>query len=200
MKNVTIRSAKIEDLDFAFEMSVEAGTGMIERFLGCGSKDFAYKVFKSIWQGKSNRFHYENAKIVMNGYDKAGFIVSYRVDKSKKSSLNILQLLTIGGFKMFWYYLTHIRELITALSLPEGKQGEYYISTIAIHSSQRGQGVGTMVILDEIETAKRLDLKTVSLIVDKNNSSAKKLYERMGFIVDQSSIKKSSYRMTLDLQ
>jgi len=200
MKNITVRSAKMEDFDFAFEMSVEAGTGMIERFLGCGSKDFAYKVFKSIWQGKSNRFHYENAKIVLNEYDKIGFVVSYFVDKSKKSSLNVLQLLRFGGFKMLWYYLTHFRELITAVSLPEGKQGEYYISTIALHSSQRGQGVGTMIILDEIETARRLDAKRVSLIVDKNNLSAKKLYERLGFIVDQSSTKKTSYRMTLDLQ
>jgi ribosomal protein S18 acetylase RimI-like enzyme len=199
MSDILIRNARPEDLDFAFEMTIEAGNGMIERFLGCGSKEHAYRVFKVLWKGRANRFHYTNTKIAESGDEKLGILVSYSVEENANSSLSISQILKAGGCKMIWYYMTHITDLFTALSLPEGKLEEYYISTIATPSKARGKGVGTILIHYALNRAKELNIKQASLIVAKDNAGAIKLYKKLGFIIDHSQETKHNHRMILNI-
>lgn len=200
MDSVLIRSARKDDIDFAFERTLEAGRGMFERFLGSGSKEESYRVFKLLWEGRKNKFQYSNAKILEIEGEKLGLLIAYPVEGSKDSSLNILHILKIGGLKLVFYYMTHLRDLFTALSLPDGQLGEYYISTIALDCKSRGRGLGTLLIKHGIDQAKDLGKKRVSLIVDKDNGGALKLYRQLGFTVEEYlESRHNHYRMTLDI-
>ena len=197
MNELLIRSARPEDLDFAFEMTVEAGHGLIERFLGCGTKEYAYNVFKSLWTGSLNRFHYSHAKIAESGNEKCGFLVAYLVNGEKSNSLDIIQIIKVGGTRLLWYYLSHIKELHTAFSLPEGKTGEYYISSVAAVPGERGKGIGTLLLNEALKTGKEMNANKISLVVARYNEGAIKLYRNLGFNIDHSEDTKEYYRMVM---
>ena len=65
----------------------------------------------------------------------------------------------------------------------ETQAGEIYIDTIAVSENFRGKGIGTEILdylIEELVNKKKL---TLGLLVDFSNPSAKKLYERKGFVV-----------------
>lgn len=197
MKDYVIRDARPEDLDFAKEMIIEAGHGLIERFYGAGSEEIATKVLERLWTGKPNRLHYKNCHILEISNEKLGFISAYPVGKDKYSAVGIHQVLKAGGIKLIWRYLKRIKELTTALSIPEGTKGEYYIFIVAASPGARGKGIGSKLITHAIEKARELDIKKVSLVVMKDNDGAIKLYKRLGFNLDRS--KKASHQLVFRL-
>jgi len=56
-----------------------------------------------------------------------------------------------------------------------------YLDTLAVKSSQRGQGIGTRMINKIFSLAQEKGLKKVKLHVIDRNYDAKHLYERLGF-------------------
>jgi len=200
MDDFLIRDAKPDDLDFAFDMTVAAGHGFIERFLGANSKSLAYIVFKNLWTGKLNRFHYINGYIAESKGEKVGFLTAYSFSDKKRRSLGALKIISASRFKIVFYYLSHLKELLTAVSLPEGKLGEYYISSIATSSGFRGRGIGTALVDFAIQKAIQDGLNKVSLIVAKDNLNAIRMYNEIGFIQDVFSKNKYSLRLTFDIE
>lgn len=186
MDQYLIRNAKPDDFDFAFELYLAAGRGMLERFLGCGSKGFAYQVMKFLWTAKPNRMHYRNGHILEVGNERLGFLSSYAVGVDDYSALKSLLILKAGGVKLLWHYLTHLEDLVAVSLLPEGRKGEYYIDSVAVTSNSRGMGVGSKLVQYAISQAKALNLNTVSLMVAKDNEEAIKLYQRLGFNLEDS--------------
>lgn len=59
--------------------------------------------------------------------------------------------------------------------------GDLYIAEIAIDDNLRGQGLGKKVILEVIEYGKKKNLNRIILDADFRNTSAKRLYEKIGF-------------------
>lgn len=66
---------------------------------------------------------------------------------------------------------------------PETGAGELYIDTLAVDPAYRGQGLGSRLLsflLDEWTEGKG---RTFGLLVDRSNPGARRLYERLGFVV-----------------
>lgn len=61
---------------------------------------------------------------------------------------------------------------------------EGYITNIAVNSSYRRQGIGQKLLQALDETAEKLSLSFISLEVRESNSSAIKLYTKMGYVSD----------------
>jgi ribosomal protein S18 acetylase RimI-like enzyme len=84
------------------------------------------------------------------------------------------------------YGLFNILRLFIRFAILKGSasEGECYIEHIAVSSSYRGQKIGTMLLnhVDKIveDTA---DLNRITLYVSEGNTSAIKLYEKLGFVL-----------------
>ncbi|MFZ2714152.1 MAG: GNAT family N-acetyltransferase [Streptococcus suis] len=201
MNNYIIRKAVPSDFEFAFEMLVAAGRGMIERYYGVGSKTTAKTILKFLWSGKPNRQHYKNCYILECDGEPLGLLLSYVVGEDNYSSVNIKEIIKAGGFKIIWHYMTNMSELISSLSLPEGRVGEYYIASVATSEKARGMGIGTELFNFAKRKAKDLNKNQVSLVVEKDNIGAIRLYERLGFYFDDAKNSKHElvHRMILNI-
>lgn len=62
----------------------------------------------------------------------------------------------------------------------ETDSGEFYIDTLAVLPEYRGRGIASELLHASIERANMLG-KPAGLLVDKENSRARRLYERIGF-------------------
>lgn len=67
----------------------------------------------------------------------------------------------------------------------EAHDDEYYIDTICVHPDARGQGIGTRLLAFAEDTGRTKGYKKLSLNVELKKIKAKKLYERIGFVVTE---------------
>jgi ribosomal protein S18 acetylase RimI-like enzyme len=76
----------------------------------------------------------------------------------------------------------------------EQRDEELFIALIEIHPSFQGQGVGSALLSHLIQTAHSQNLP-ITLHVLKTNSPARRLYERLGFVV----VTEEDYRFKMTL-
>jgi ribosomal protein S18 acetylase RimI-like enzyme len=62
-------------------------------------------------------------------------------------------------------------------------QKDMYIDVLAVSPAMRGKGVGTLLLDAVFQTAREKGFKSVSLEVVDTNPDARRLYERVGFVV-----------------
>ena len=74
-----------------------------------------------------------------------------------------------------------IVDILDYFVLCDVEKGDFHVAELAIDESQRGKGLGSKVLNDVIDYAKKNNLKRVTLDADFRNTGAKSLYERMGF-------------------
>ncbi len=63
----------------------------------------------------------------------------------------------------------------------ETQEGELYIDSLAVFPEFRGKGVATALLKASISKAKKLNIPTIGLLVDKGNPNAERLYRGIGF-------------------
>ena len=63
------------------------------------------------------------------------------------------------------------------------------IEGVRIDKSQRGGGLGFMLVLEAIERAKQKNCRLVQLTSDKARPEAIQFYEKLGFIASQEGLK-----------
>lgn len=64
----------------------------------------------------------------------------------------------------------------------ETEEGEFYVDSLAVSSSFRGQGIAPQLLLAAIQRGRDLGIPTTGLLVDKGNPKAEALYARVGFV------------------
>jgi GNAT superfamily N-acetyltransferase len=62
-----------------------------------------------------------------------------------------------------------------------GKANVMIIDSVEVEEEERGHGIGTKLIEQALELARKQDVDSVELNVNKDNIPAKKLYEKIGF-------------------
>lgn len=63
----------------------------------------------------------------------------------------------------------------------EASAGEYYLDSLYVSPEFRHRGIGSALLRDGIEQARRLRLPRVSLIVERDHHDAQRLYHSLGF-------------------
>lgn len=68
---------------------------------------------------------------------------------------------------------------------PEAYDDEYYIDTICVHQAARGRGIGTKLLQFAEQHGRAKGYAKLSLNVEFEKVKARKLYEKMGFVVTE---------------
>lgn len=88
-----------------------------------------------------------------------------------------------GLYDMRELFFSYVREMLgkemTGID-DETDASEFYIDTLAVKPRYRGQGVASALLRAMIERARAMG-KPAGLLVDKDNSRARRLYEKIGF-------------------
>ncbi len=67
----------------------------------------------------------------------------------------------------------------------EAYPDEFYVDTICVHKDARGQGLGTALLHFAEEVASSHGFTKIALNVETQKDKAKKLYERLGYVVTE---------------
>ena len=65
----------------------------------------------------------------------------------------------------------------------ESMEGDYFIEVLAVAEACRSQGIGKKIITFFEKEGRRRICKQISLVVLQENEEAKKLYEKLGYQV-----------------
>lgn len=147
-----------------------------------------------------------NDKMVFVAMVGSEIIGAMGIASKDEKSLNVTSRIIreVRGFKflkslLLWQFIK---------SMPE--EGELFVEFMAVKPQYRGMGVGTALLRKAIDFAREGGFTRVRLFVRAENTSAKRLYEKLGFVVEKPirvpfplnrllSVEKG-YRMVLNLR
>lgn len=163
-----IRKAKPEDSSAIAKLTIQAMEDMAMKFVGKNDLDEALELFKFFIAQKSNQYSFENCLVAVESDEIAASITAY--DGSKLNRLR----------KPF---LDYIRQKYNYTQTPEDEteSGEFYIDTVSVSGRHQNKGIGRKLIETLIEKAEAEGFRKVGLLVDVENPSAKRLYQKIGF-------------------
>ncbi|WP_151898761.1 GNAT family N-acetyltransferase [Pediococcus damnosus] len=84
-----------------------------------------------------------------------------------------------------YYAELAIPEKTVIFSDHEADEDEWYLNTLCVDASHRGEGIGTQLLNYLPTIAKQVHTNEVGLLVDFENPQAEKLYKRIGFKKDR---------------
>ncbi len=174
---VTIRRAKKTDFDIVPELMLQAMEDIVFSFIQKNDIEEAIYFLTRLFQQPSNLYSYENTFVAINEEDEIlGSITGYNGDYFEQLRQPVLDVM---------------KNHYNNLTIPESETngGEFYLDTIAISPMAQGKGIGTQLLKYIIDYARDQNFKQIGLLVDIENPSAKKLYEKLGF--------KPDYQITL---
>ena len=103
--------------------------------------------------------------------------VRYMLDKFQSKDVISAQIKDEG----FRYFLIEEEGGYIGYLGVQPEREQLFLSKIYVRSSERGKGFGKKSVQFLEDLARRLNLRKISLTVNKNNISAVKAYEKMGF-------------------
>lgn len=132
------------------------------------------KVFASLEQfvtEKSNRHSYLNTFVAVQNDDILGIVVLY---DGKQGNILDRQL-----EKQLAAQNIHVTLDV------EAHDDEYYIDTICVAKNARGLGIGTKLLQFAETYGRELGYNKISLNVEVEKLDARRLYERMGYVITE---------------
>lgn len=165
-----IRPAKPTDNFQVAPLIIQAMEDLAMKFTKSSDLEKSIPVFEYFFQEKGNQYSYENTLVFEENGEIIGSITAYdggKLDELRNPFLN--HLLEKFGFEQ--------------IPEDETEDGEFYLDTVSVSHLHQGKGIGRKLIEAMIEYAKEKGFDKVGLLVDVENPSAKKLYERIGFQV-----------------
>ncbi|MNH95102.1 putative acetyltransferase [compost metagenome] len=167
-----IRASRPEDAEDVAPL-LYAAIGEIA-FLLTGAQDPEHAIasMNELYQLPNHRLSYENTLVAEVDGRPIGFVLFYhgsRMDELDRPLLERLEAAT--GHKPHPFP-------------KEARENEFYLDSLAVDPSFRGQGVGTLLMAAFEAEAVRLHYDRVSLIVDQDKPKAKQLYMGQGYIED----------------
>ena len=117
-----------------------------------------------------------NPETTLVARDETGKIVGYCAFETTQ------QFPVSEGLKRALKNIPLWRQIFLSFFEHKCKKGEFYISMIVADANVRGQGIGSKLLHEAYEVAKGMGCEYASLNVIYENASAKKLYNREGFV------------------
>ncbi|ASS75410.1 hypothetical protein CIG75_10690 [Tumebacillus algifaecis] len=169
-----IRPARKEDVQPAIAL-IYATIGNIGNTLaGTDDPVEVTRVLESFFIQEGNRLSYENTLIKEQEGQVVGVLVSYLGSQTYKLDQPFLdRLIAQTGDP-------------TLTITKEAKDDEYYLDTIAVASAYEGRGFGTELMRAFEDKARLEGQQRLALLVEQNNERARRLYEKRGFLADES--------------
>ncbi|MFD0711917.1 GNAT family N-acetyltransferase [Paenibacillus sp. GCM10027626] len=167
-----IRNATPADAATAIPLLFEAIGDISYILTGTGDATAAAAAMIELFQQPANRLSYENCTILEIDGRTAGALLAY--DGSRLAELDqplLDRIFSVTGQRP---------ESFPQEALP----GEYYLDSIAVDRTYRGQGLGKQLMRAFEEQAAARGCKKLSLIVELANENARQLYIAQGYEAD----------------
>lgn len=165
-----IRKAKKEDADQIAELMILAMTEIVYQFIGKEDFEEGKKFLRELIEQEENQYSYQYIYVAENSEMILGQVCLYPGGLLKSLRQPVLDAIKT-------------KYQIDYQTVDETQEGEIYIDTIAVNPLAQGQGIGKLLLEFVIEEFVNKQKETLGLLVDAANPNAKRLYEKMGFVV-----------------
>ncbi len=128
-----------------------------------------HKIIIELSKMENSQYSYKNTLVAVEDSNVIGISVSY-----DGSQLNFLR-------KAFLQKIKEEFKIDFSNMDDETSPGELYIDSLAVAKEYRRRGVATKLIDETIVKARKMGIRKVGLLVDKDNPKAEKFYLNMGF-------------------
>lgn len=167
-RDITVRKARIEDSPIVASHILLAMEDIVYNFIAKRCRDEAIRFLESLTKEDNNQYSYKNAWVAESDNSVVASALVY--DGAK---LEELRQPVIARVKtMFNRQIDPERET---------QGGEFYIDCVGVAPDQQGKGIGSTMFKFLIDEYVHKGGKTLGLLVDKENPSAKRLYLNLGF-------------------
>lgn len=163
-----IRPAQPEDAAQVVPLLLQAMGELAPKLTRTKNRETINLIFEHFFQQIGNQYSYENTLVFEEAEKVLGSLTAY--DGAKLIELR----------KPFLAYLNQPDADDQNLDT-ETQSGEFYLDSISVHASAQGKGIGKQLITAGIALGLRLGHQNIGLLVDQNNERALKLYQQMGF-------------------
>ncbi|ATB28998.1 GNAT family N-acetyltransferase [Melittangium boletus] len=168
-----MRPATPEDAAIVVRLMYTAIGDIAHTLSGTRDKAEALRVLESFFRQARNRVSHEHVWVHEADGRVIGFLSAYHGSQIPDLDRPFIERLrAIGGDP--------------SGVIPEAREDEYYLDSLAVDADYQGGGIGTL-LLDAFERkADALGHPKIMLLVDQENTKARRLYERRGYREDGS--------------
>lgn len=165
---IKFRKAGPEDALYIATHIMLAMQDIIFQFIGEESLENALLFLNSLVMERDNLYSYENCRVAVHeDVIIASAVVYNGADFSR------LRIPVADRIKTMFGRSFELED--------ETDAGEYYIDSIGVSKEYQGNGIGSNMIRSLIKEFVGEKKATLGLLVEKNNTAAKKLYLKLGF-------------------
>ena len=183
MDNITIRKGKPEDAGDFSELVLYTGPELLPALFG--SESNVRNAMKRSFQHVRNAFSYEHSHFIEANGEIAAMAQVFTHDQMRREQLRTM-LFLLRYLKLS--FVTHIIYLYRSSEiLVQIAEGDSYLAHIAAYPRFRSLGLGTKLLEVIEEEARAAGNKQMVLDVETYNTEAIKLYERLGYTIEQKS-------------
>lgn len=144
-----------------------------------GNKANTVKILEKLVRFGGNNLGHENIYVVTQNGGVIGVLLYFGGNHHKLRELKFL-FRNLNPVDAFRFLLIDLKD---SLILSHLNKCDFYIAGIAVDEEMRGKGVGSLILEEGINMARKRGCGRVVLDVALDNPGAKRLYERMGFKV-----------------
>lgn len=162
------RQAHKGDASSVIRLLFSAIGNIANTLAGTDDDDEAFRVLEQYYQQEGNRISYENVMVKEVDGRIIAFMLTYHGSAAAELDQPFIDLLIAKGVR-------------NPVIDRETKEDEFYLDSIAVDPDYQGLGIGTELLqLFERQAVDR-GYGKIMLLVDQDNSSARKLYLKQGY-------------------
>lgn len=168
--SIQIRPARADEASTVAPLLLSAMTDIFLKFIGSTSTEEAAAFLTDLIAQPGNQFSAEHCIVAEVDQQIVGVACTYDGGKAEALSEPVHQAIKAR--------FDHAAD-----TAAETQAGEHYIDCIGVHPNFRGHGIGSSLLSWLSKTYVDENQRTLGLLVDLENPKAKRLYERLGFVV-----------------
>lgn len=163
-----IRQAELSDSELIATYLMLAMDDFVYKFICKENYEDAHKLILHFVKQESNQYSYQNCLVVESNNIVIAAVNYYNGEKFIELRKPILNYIRANFNKDF-------------NPEKETQSGEYYIDALGVAQNMQGKGIGAKLLQFLIDKYVIKNKKTLGLLVDIENTNAKKLYAKLGF-------------------
>lgn len=163
-----IRKAKLKDAQAIATLLLLAMEDIVYQFINTKNKEQATAFLLHFIKQENNQYSYQNCLVAAEKEQIIAAVNSYDGAKLIELRIPIIQYIQDHFNANFW-------------PEDETQAGEYYIDSLGVDPNQQGKGIGSKLLSFLILEYVTQNKQCLGLLVDDENSEAKKLYLKLGF-------------------
>lgn len=183
MNRFIVRNAEVEDFEQILPLIIMAIEDLANHTTNSNDYTTISERMRAAYNTPNTRFSKEHAVVIEATDDNLGTIAGVGFAYPGRD-IRLLTERTLEACQSVGATYTKA-EVQRLLDSKEAEADEFYIDNLAVYEQFRGQGLSKK-ILTALETAgKQEGYQKISILADINNPKAKAIYEKMGYVADE---------------